>query len=169
MSRKIINRAAAVVATAGLSASALLGLADEASAASPTYIKSHHISASFDFTVHQNNLFHKADAQSHRSQTQDIQAGSPNPASYLGNIFATSQQADDTYGTDNLYVSEKDSTGTLQVRDRQALSFFWHGSTVTSTLNVDVAPNTTRSFWIYTDGAGGDYVHTLVTITNAVS
>ena len=168
-STKTLARTGLALATLGLSAAALVGTAGQAQATSPTYQKSHTVTASFQFNVHQNNLFHKADASSYRTGTQSIHAGEANPTSYLGNVFVTSKQADDTYGTDNLYVTETDSTGTVHVKDRQTLSFYWHGSTVTSAVDVDIAPNTTRSFWAYTDGAGGDYEHTLVTVTNAVS
>ncbi len=155
-----------IAAASALSVGLLAGTAGIASAAPTTYTKTHQISASFAFNVHQNNLFHKADASSTRHRDRTIAAGTPNASQ---SVVAESTAADDTYGSDNLIITEKDASGTLHVRDRQGLLFFWHGSGVVSEVAVDVAPNSTRSFWIYTDGAGGDYVHTLVTITNAVS
>ncbi len=166
MSTPTKTRAASIAATAAMTIGLLAGSAGMASAASTNFTRTHTVSTSYAFAVHQNNFFHKADAKSTRFRDLTITAGAANA---VPTIYAESAPADDTYGSDNLMITEKDASGTLHVRDLQGLNFFWHGSSVVSHVDVDVAPNTTRSFWIDTDGAGGDYVHTLVTITNSVA
>ena len=164
------TRAGKMAAAAAMSIGLLAGTAGTASAAPPAnYAKTHNISASFQFQVHQNNFFHKADASSTKFRESSIAAGTKNMLDLPQTMYAESTAADDTYGSDNLRITEKDANGTLHIRDDQALNFYWHGTAVGSHLDLDIAPNTTRSFWIYTDGAGGDYVHTLVTITNKIA
>ena len=164
------TRTAKMAAAAALSIGLLAGTAGTASAAPPAnYAKTHQISASFQFQVHQNNFFHKADASSTKFRDRTIDTGTKNMLDLPQTMYAESAPADDTYGSDNLRITEKDTNGTLHIRDDQALNFYWHGTAVGSHLDLDIAPNTTRSFWIYTDGAGGDYVHTLVTITNKIA
>lgn len=155
-----------VAAAAGIGLMALT--AGPASAASaPEYItKRHDVVVQVSYDVHQNNIFHKADAHSFKYTTARMDKGLSN-GDWHWYAFLESTKADDTYGQDWFYMSELDSAGTIKVKVDQALQFD-HATAVSSDLTVTIAPNATKSFWVYTVGAGGDYIHSLVTLTNFV-
>ena len=162
-----IKRAAAGLAVAGISVGIAAGAAGPADATPPAFAKSHHVTATAQFEVHQNNIFYKKTVKSADDSYVDANKGAYN-TEFGHAIVLLSERADDTYGTDYIWVTEKDSTGTIHVVDQQVLAFGWHGSPVDSHLTFDIAPGATRAFWIYTDGGGGDYVHALVSITNNI-
>jgi hypothetical protein len=156
-----------VAVAAGIGLMALT--AGPASAASypNTVTKNHDVVAQISYDVHQNNIFHKADMHSFRYDTRGLTKGMPNTDTSW-QFYLESAKADNTYGQDRLYMTELDSAGTIQVKVAQVLQFDYGSYPVSNDLTVTVAPNATKSFWVYTVGAGGDYIHSLVTLTNYV-
>ena len=78
-----------------------------------------------------------------------------------------SKAAQTTSAYDQFNATEIDNAGTIAVKTTQSLDF-WPGEEVRSSVNVTIAPNTTRSFWIDTVNKWNDSVKTLVTIQNVV-
>jgi len=156
-----------VAAAAGIGLMALTpGVA--AADSYPAYVaKNHEVVAQIAYDVHQNNFFHKADMHSVRYDTASLGKGTPNSESYWQG-YLESAKADHTYGQDRLYLTELDAAGTVKVKVDQVLQFDDGSYPVSNHLTVTVGPNATRSFWVYTVGAGGDYIHALVTLTNYV-
>jgi hypothetical protein len=161
-----MKKCATGFAAVALSVGVMAAAAAPAAADPPKYSKNHVITATVNFEVHQNKNLDKADRQSGFADFSWPAKGENNGGSPR-RIHFQSYAADETFGQEDLYLTEKDTSGTLHVYDYQSLNFL-HSSPVHSSLNVDIEPNATRSFWIYTDSAGGDYVHSLVTITNNV-
>ena len=83
----------------------------------------------------------------------------------MDSLFSKSAQTTSAY--DQFNATEIDNAGTIAVKTTQSLDF-WPGEEVRSSVDVTIAPNTTRSFWIYTVNKWNDSAKTLVTIQNVV-
>jgi hypothetical protein len=168
----IAKKAAAGLAAAGIAIGIMGASAGAASAATPTtFAHSHHVTVAVQYQVHQNELFNKADNLSVRYADPFLYKGDSNTESY-SKVWRQSDKAGDTWGENQMFMTETDSSGTLHVRDVQAVifsngTFGWYGKT-TSQLSVDIAPGATLQYFHETDDSGGDYVWSMVTITNNV-
>lgn len=164
----MIKKAAVAVALTA-SVAALAGTsAGTAAAASVPFAKAHHVSVTIDYQVHKKLSGYSVNKPSTRVHSKDITKGESNDE-LAHKVYSESSTAINRYGRDAFYMTEKDSGGTLHVTDIQALLKRDVGGGPSVSLNLDVAPNSVRSFWIYTDDADGSWVHSLVTITNSVS
>jgi len=83
----------------------------------------------------------------------------------MDSLYSGAAQPTSAY--DQFNATEIDDAGTIAVKTTQSLDF-WPGEEVRSSVNVTIAPNTTRSFWIDTVNKWNDSVKTLVTIQNVV-
>jgi hypothetical protein len=148
--------AASVVSGAALALS--LGAVHTASADTANLAKNHHVVYSTSFHVTQNN----------GTVNYDRWSG---PSDHLGKYIIMdslySGAAQTTSAYDQFNATEIDDAGTIAVKTTQSLDF-WPGEEVRSSVNVTIAPNTTRSFWIDTVNKWNDSVKTLVTIQNVV-
>ena len=165
--RTMIRNVAAVLAMGAAALAFSTSVAQSASADTGPMAKNHTITSSASFTVTQNNgPFADVVVKSFASQVDYSKAGEPYkviPVNVLSSKWAQSTSADERFD-----VHEIDSAGTISVSNQQALTF-WPGEEVGATVNVTIAPNTTRSFWIKTVNGWGDSAVTLVTMTNKVT
>jgi len=165
--RTMIRNVAAVLAMGAAALAFSTSVAQSASADTGLRAKNHTITTSASFTVTQNNgPFADVTVKSSASAVNYSKAGAESkvlPVNVLSSKWAQSTSADERFD-----VHEIDSAGTISVRDQQALTF-WPGEEVGATVDLTIAPNTTRSFWIKTVNGWGDSALTLVTMTNKVS
>ena len=162
-----VKKAAAASVVSGAALALSLGAVHTASADTANLAKNHHVVYSTSFHVTQNNgIF--ADVTKDSTVNYDRWSG---PSDHLGKYIIMdslySGAAQTTSAYDQFNATEIDDAGTIAVKTTQSLDF-WPGEEVRSSVNVTIAPNTTRSFWIDTVNKWNDSVKTLVTIQNVV-